>query len=188
MDRAFYYDINSPYAYLAAHRVDELLPGIEWSPIAFGPLLVKTQRIPWSIESEESREAGKREIERRAAERGLPPIVWPEGWPAESYTVNAARAALLAAKQGRIRELSLALYEQLFVFGRRLDEPGGIEAAAEEVGIEGIREAIADPAIKDELRERTDAAIERGVVGIPTVAVGDRLFWGDDKLEDAAAA
>ena len=183
----FYYDINSPYAYLAAHRVDDLIPGIEWAPIAFGPLLVQTQRVPWSLKPGE-REEGIQEIERRAAERGLPPVRWPEGWPAESYTVNAARAALVAGRRGRIREMSLALYDQLFVHGRRLDEPGGIEAAAEQAGIDGIREAIADPAIKQELRERTDAAIERGVVGIPTVAVGEQLFWGDDRLEEAATA
>ncbi len=54
------------------------------------------------------------------------------------------------------------------------------------------REALAagpgTGAIKARLRELTDEAVAAGVTGIPTVRVGERLFWGDDRLEDAAAA
>jgi 2-hydroxychromene-2-carboxylate isomerase len=42
--------------------------------------------------------------------------------------------------------------------------------------------------VKDELRALTDSAHALGVSGVPTVAVGDELFWGDDRLEEAAAA
>ena len=41
---------------------------------------------------------------------------------------------------------------------------------------------------RDALRDATDEALRRGVTGVPTVAVGDELFWGDDRLEDAARA
>ena len=44
METRFYYDISSPYAYLAAHRVDELIPGVVWTPIAFAWLLRVTER------------------------------------------------------------------------------------------------------------------------------------------------
>ena len=40
---------------------------------------------------------------------------------------------------------------------------------------------------KQALRDATDAAYDLGVFGVPTVAIGDELFWGDDRLEDAAA-
>jgi 2-hydroxychromene-2-carboxylate isomerase len=46
--------------------------------------------------------------------------------------------------------------------------------------------AAADPEIKQALRDATDAAHGRGVFGVPTIAIGDRLFWGDDRLEEAA--
>ena len=187
MSARFFYDLNSPYAYLAAHRVDAVLPHeVEWVPIAFGPLLVATQRIPWSLQP--GREEGMRECERRAAERGLPPIVWPEGWPAESYSVDGARAALAADHQGRQREMALAVYEQVFVHGRRLDDVRTLEAAAERAGVAGIVEAIQDPSVKLELRTATDEAMARGVVGIPTIEIGGSLYWGDDRLEEAAAA
>ena len=184
----FYFDLNSPFAYMAAHRVDDVLGAdVDWCPIAFGPLLVAAQRIPWSLTPGE-REEGMRECERRAAAYGLPPIRWAEGWPAETYTVDGARAVLVGKRQGREREVALALYAQVFAEGRRLDDPAVLDAAGAQAGIEGLREAVKDPDVKRELRERTDEARERGLFGIPTVEVGGRMFWGDDRLEEAAAA
>ena len=92
------------------------------------PLLVADQADP--VVAGRARRRGPRgcaECERRAAERGLPPIRLAGGLAAPRATrVNAARAALVADTEGRIkREVALALYEQLFVHGRRLDEPGG---------------------------------------------------------------
>jgi 2-hydroxychromene-2-carboxylate isomerase len=52
----FYYDVSSPYAYFAAHRVDELLPvAPRWQPIAFGPLLLEIGKVPWSWQGGEVR-------------------------------------------------------------------------------------------------------------------------------------
>lgn len=185
MSAAFFFDLNSPYAYLAAHRVDDLLGDVEWMPIAFGPLLVATQRVPWSLQP--GREEGMRECERRAAQRGLPPIVWPDGWPAETYSVDGARAALVAKREGREREVTKAIFAQVFEHGGRLDDPAVLDAAGEAAGVPGLREAVKDDAIKRELRTATEDAIARGITGIPTVEVGGRLFWGDDRLEEAAA-
>lgn len=183
----FYYDLNSPYAYLAANRVDDVVPGdVEWVPIAFGPLLVATGRVPWSLKPGE-REEGMRECERRAAERGLPPIRWPEGWPAETYSVDAARACLAAKRGGREREVTKAIYEQVFVEGRRLDDPAMLDAAGEAAGVPGLAAAAREPEIKQELRAITEDAMARGVVGIPTLEVDGRLYWGDDRMEEAAA-
>ena len=50
-----------------------------------------------------------------------------------------------------------------------------------------LQDATRDPRIKLALRRATDAAHERGVIGVPTIAVDEQLFWGDDRLEDAAA-
>ena len=46
---AFYYDFNSPYSYLAASRIADLLPAAVWRPIAFGFVLQRTGRVPWSF-------------------------------------------------------------------------------------------------------------------------------------------
>jgi 2-hydroxychromene-2-carboxylate isomerase len=187
MTARFYYDLNSPYSYLAAHRVDAVLPGeVEWVPIAF-PFVLRAQgRTPWSLQP--GRETGMRDCERRAAELGLPPMVWPDGWPADTYSVDGARAALAAKAQGREREMTKAIFARVFVHGGALNDRAALEAAAAEAGVEGLGEALGDPGLKAALSEQTDDAIARGVAGIPTVEVGGELFWGDDRLEEAAKA
>ena len=74
--------------------------------------------------------------------------------------------------------------------GRDLSDPAAVADAASAAGIEGdaLLAAASTPEVKAALRARTDAAIALGVRGVPTVLVGDQAFWGDDRLEDAAAA
>jgi 2-hydroxychromene-2-carboxylate isomerase len=62
-------------------------------------------------------------------------------------------------------------------------------SAGREIGLDpaDVQAAVRDPQIKRELRDATEAAYELGVFGVPTVAAGGELFWGDDRLEDAAA-
>jgi 2-hydroxychromene-2-carboxylate isomerase len=184
----FYFDYSSPYAYLAAMRIGDLLPDATWRPIAFGALIRQIGKVPWSLGP--GRAAGVREVEERAAARGLPPVRWPDGWPDESYSLLPLRAALVADEAGRIVPFSLAVYRLVFAEGRTLTDPEPVLQAAAAAGVdpEALRAGVADPAIKSRLRANTDEAIARGVTGVPTLAVGDELFWGDDRLEAAAAA
>ena len=184
----FYFDYSSPYSYLAALRIGELLPDATWRPIAFGALIRELGKLPWSLGP--GRAAGIREIERRAAARGVPPLRWPDGWPDRSYSLLPLRAALVAERQDLLQPFSAAAYRMMFVDGRTLTEPADVLEAAAAAGLDtdGVAIGIADPAIKARLRAYTDAAIERKVAGVPTVAVGGELSWGDDMLEAAAAA
>jgi 2-hydroxychromene-2-carboxylate isomerase len=185
----FYYDLSSPYAYLAAARIDELIPDADWRPIAFGVIVKEAGKIPWSF-GEESRAQGFDEIARRAAERGLPPVTYPEGWPRETYSLDRLRAALVADEQGSLKDFTMASFELLFAENRPMNTDEDLAEAARRSGVDPdtVRERIGCEEIKDRLREYTDAAYARGVRGVPTVAVGDELYWGDDRLEDAAAA
>ena len=89
----FFYDVSSPYAWLAAERLDTVLPRpVVWQPIVFGAVLRQIGKIPWSFR-EETKAAGMAEVERRAQDRGLGPVRWPEGWPVESYSVAPLRAS-----------------------------------------------------------------------------------------------
>jgi 2-hydroxychromene-2-carboxylate isomerase len=186
----FYYDVSSPYAYLAAQRVDETLPAKpDWQPIAFGALIQEIGKVPWSLR-DETRVAGQAEIAERARERGLPAVRWPPGWPAESYSLLPLRALLHAFDHGRGKELSLELYRRAFADGVALNVVDVVVGGAEACGLDGeqVRAAVVTPEIKARLRAATDEANRRGVTGVPTIAVGDELFWGDDRLEDAARA
>jgi 2-hydroxychromene-2-carboxylate isomerase len=185
----FYYDFSSPYSYLAAARIDDVLPiRPDWRPVAFGVMVQRLGKLPWSFAADRTEDF--HEIDRRAAERGLPPVRYPDGWPSETYSIAALRAALLAAEDGKLCEVSRQLYDIMFVEGRHLADVETVLDAAERAGLDraAARAGIQRQEIKDLLRATTEQALECGVTGVPTVAMGEQLFWGDDRLEAAAAA
>jgi len=186
----FYYDFNSPYAYLAASRIDAMLPvPASWEPIAFAFVLVARARSPWSMH-EQTRDDGMRECERRATSYGLPELRWPPGWPVESYSLTSLRAAYVAAEHGQLKEFTAAAFARNFAEGRGLAELDDVLAVAVLAGLPEapVREGVQRPDIKAALKANTDQAIARGIYGVPTVATADELFWGDDQLEAAATA
>ncbi len=113
---------------------------------------------------------------------------WPEPWP--SNYLFAMRACTYAFAQGRGHEFTLGAFRAAFQQGRDLGVPEHVLAVAGEVGLDPreVEQATGDPAVKAALRAATEDAHERGVFGVPTVAVGEELFWGDDRLEQAALA
>ena len=191
----FYYDFSSPYSYLAAERISGLFAeaGVEqpeWQPISFGHILRVTGRRPWSIPPEGPDPDHLAEVQRRADERGLPEVIYPKGWPVENYSLNPIRAAIYAKESGRVVSFTLACFRQVFAAGRDMSDVDNVlvAAAACELHPNAVLKGIETQSVKDKLRAATEEALERGVEGIPTVAVGDRLFWGDDQLEKAVAA
>ncbi len=185
----FYFDFSSPFAYFAATRVDVVLPQRpRWVPVAMAFVTAAHERIPWSMR-EEGREPGKRECEERAAEYELPPMRWPSGWPVASYSLPALRAAYVAADAGCLREFSRAAFERNFE-GSGLGTEADVRAVAEAVGLDPEKVwAEADHLeAKGKLKLETERAIRAGVFGVPTVLVGEELFWGDDRLAAAAQA
>ena len=187
MGPTFYFDLGSPYSYLAAERVNSLFDEPpEWQPILLGALFKIHGRDSWANGPE--REDGIREVERRAAEYGLPAVRWPDPWPGN--TLYAMRAATFAKQIGKAVSFSLAGFRQAFAAGRDLSEPDNvmIAAAACELHPNALTKAVESQGVKDALRSATEEAAARGVIGVPSVVVGDQVFWGDDKLQDAAEA
>ena len=183
----FYYDLGSPYSYLSAERLQRVLPVMPvWQPILLGGIWQQSGGQSWGVTDE--REAGQAEVERRAAEYGLMQVRWPEGWP--NNTLNAMRAAVFAQSIGRAVAFSLAAFRQAFAGGRDLANVDNvlIAAAACELHPNAVLKAIETQSVKDKLREVTAEAYDRGVRGVPTIAVGDELYYGDDRLEKAASA
>ena len=165
----FFYDLGSPYAWLAAERMFDAV----WVPVLLGGIFKARGRGSWA--ETDGRAAGIAEVERRARERGLPPLRWPDPWP------NNGLHAMRVAAAADSREFALAAFRLHFTEGRALSDPANVAIAAERVGIEPVED-------KARLRANTDRALELGVVGVPTLVIGDELFWGDDRLEEAASA
>ncbi len=184
----FYFDLGSPYAYLAAERLTSVLAEpVTWQPLSLGGLFKANGRSSWALGDHRRRQTGMAEVERRAGDYGLAPIRWPDPWPG-NYLM-AMRAATFAFTAGRGRELTLQAFRDAFASGLDLSVPAHVLDAAERAGLDPaeVDAATQEPEIEQALREATDAAHELGVIGVPTIAIARELFWGDDRLKDAAA-
>lgn len=187
----FYFDLGSPYAYLTAERISGLftdaeLEQPEWQPILLGGLFKRFGRESWA--NGPGRKDGIVEVERRAADLGLAPLVWPDPWPGNM--LFAMRAATFAKQTGRTVSFALAAFRQAFAAGRDLSEHDNvlIAAAACELHPNAVTKATGTESVKRALIEATDQAAELGVIGVPSLAVGGEVFWGDDRVEEAVEA
>lgn len=198
MSVQFFYDLGSPYAYLTAWRIDDAFGpdlAVEWVPVLLGGIFKANGRSSWA--ETPSRAEGIAEVERRGAEYGLPPFVWPgdDGvgeWPNNGLT--AMRVAAWAHREGAGREFAMAGFFVQFSAGRDLSDPAAVAAAAERVGLSGeaALAGAAEQDVKDALRENTEVALAIGVIGVPSLRVdgadGDtHVLWGDDRLDEAVA-
>jgi 2-hydroxychromene-2-carboxylate isomerase len=181
-----YFDLASPYAYLAVTRSRDVLgaePALQ--PVLLGAIFQRRGHGSWAHTAERERNAA--EIERRARRYGLP-LVWPDEWPANSLA--AMRAATWAMQHGAAAAFAHAAYRRHFGQGADIADVVVLEGVADSVGLPAreLRDAIVRPELKLALRAATEAAWERGVTGVPCLAFGEELFYGDDRLEQAAAS
>lgn len=203
----FFLDVGSPYAYLAGERIERVLPvAPSWEPVLLGGIFKETGRSSWA--RTEARDEGMRDIERRAEAIGLPPMRWPEPWPGDGLAamrvavaaaeghggpgaaMRAVSGATVSAGVAPGRAFLLAAMRVAFRDGRNMAVEESILDAAAEAGLDGpaLLEAARTPEVKAALRARTEAALALRAIGVPTVVVGAEVFWGDDRLDDAAAA
>ena len=179
----FFFGAMSPYSWFAAERIEQLLPQARWRGVLAGAIFKANGRVSWGLT--EHRPDGIEDCRARAAVHGLGPICWPDPWPTSDLLI--ARAMAFAERLG---PFALTAMRLAFLEGADLGDPEAILEAGRRTGIDGhdLEHALGDPVIKDALRATTDEALALGVFGVPTIAVGGQLFWGDDRLEDAVAA
>jgi 2-hydroxychromene-2-carboxylate isomerase len=183
---SFFFGAMSPYAWFTAERIDGLIPQAQWHPVFLGGLFNANGRSSWALG--EGRQEGMGVCEARARAYGLGEIRWPERWPTSDLT--AARGLVFAARKGLLKPFALEAMRMAFREGADLADTAVVLEAGRRSGIAAVEleAALSDQEVKDALRAATEHALERGVFGVPTVIVGDELFWGDDRLDAAAAA
>ena len=182
----FYYDLASPEAYLVAERSAAVLGEVpEWQPVRLGGLRAG-EVGPFRCAAEV--DAYLEDVRRRAERYGLQPPRWPDPFPAD--TEWAMLVATYAKQIGRAVAFSLAAFRQAFAGGRDLGDPDSVmlAAAACEMHPAAIEKGAGLASIRRRLYAATAAAAEAGVLDVPAVRVGDRVFHGDRELEAAADA
>jgi 2-hydroxychromene-2-carboxylate isomerase len=183
----FFYDLGSPYSYLASTR----LAGIEQRtgarahllPITLGGLRKATgHQLPPPQQLKYMSE----DTARWAHEYGVKMQI-PKAFPIS--TILGLRACIAADRVGKAREAMAALFHTYWAEGDDISDPAVIEPSLTKAGLQGkaILAATQEQEIKDGLRRNTDLALARGVFGVPTLFVGERSFWGNDRLQFAEA-
>jgi 2-hydroxychromene-2-carboxylate isomerase len=187
---AFYFDLASPLAYLAAERILHVLPGpAEWRPVLARELPAgQTQE---GFRSAEEAEIFRSELARRAQDLSLLPLRWPEPFPFDSSL--AMRVATYARSIGRTVPFAQAAFRQAFAGGRALDDPDSvlIAAAACEMHPAAVLRGAELRSVSAQLTATTAEAAALGVTDVPAVALtpggpgASRVFVGERALEQA---
>jgi len=187
----FLFGAMSPYSWFAAERIDGLLPDARWRGVFAGAIFKAHDRVSWG--STEYRARGIADCEARATTHGLGPIRWPDPWPTSDLLI--ARALTFAERRAGspradVKALGLAAMRLAFLDGADLGEQSAVLEAGRRAGIDtgALANALTDPEVKDALRSATDEVLALGVFGVPTILIGEEFYWGDDRLEEAAAA
>lgn len=171
---AWYFDFVSPYAYLCLQRLPEVAAEIEYRPVLFAGLLAHWgQKGP--AELAPKRLWTYRDCQWRADALGIP-FRFPGRHP-----FNPLHHLRLAIAAGATPPVVRRIFEAIWTTGADAADPAAFESLCRELKID--RGALAAPSIKDALRANTEAAVRRGVFGVPMFEVGGELFWGADSVD-----
>jgi 2-hydroxychromene-2-carboxylate isomerase len=188
----FWFDLSSPYAYLASTRIEALCAAagarLVWRPLLLGGLFkqIGTADVPLLGFSESKRRYHFAEMDRWARWWGVP-FRMATRFPMR--TVAALRLIVLAARQGDPAPLIHRLFRGLWVEDVDLADDATLRRLCGEVGLDpGLVDRTGEPDVKQALIDATTEAKERGVFGVPTCVVGGELYWGQDRLELVADA
>lgn len=185
----FWIGYGSTYSYLSTMRIERIAESagliVDWKPFNIRAMMIE-KGLPTGpfVPRPEKLAYMWRDLERRAQRRGLP-YVKPPQYPVD--TQKTVRVAFLAATEGWCGRFSRKVFEMNFVEGRSIGARGNLEAALTEIGMDAERiiRRAQEQDIEDGLAAQTRRAIDLGMFGSPHFRVGEELFWGDDRLEDA---
>lgn len=187
----FWFEFASTYSYPAAMRVEKLAShhgiGVNWRPFLLG-VVFREQGLsdtPFNIYPAKGRYMW-RDLERTCKALGIP-FQRPSEFPRNGLL--AARVACRFDEAPWIGNFVRAVYRANFVVDTDISDVAVISSCIDSAGgdTETVLEQAQSPESKQKLRQQTEEAMRLGVFGAPTVVVGEELFWGNDRLEDALA-
>lgn len=170
---AWYFDFISPFAHLHWPKVRALMAESEVAcvPILFAMVLdAHGHKGPAEIPGK--REFTYRHVLWQARREGVP-LVFPPAHP-----FNPLAALRLAIAAGATVEAIDAIFDWIWAQGRAGDSAEALAPVCARLGVDPSLPA--DATVKQALRRNTDQALQAGVFGVPTLAIGEALFWGND--------
>ncbi len=182
---SFYFDLQSPAAYLVSERVLHALPEpAEWQPVLARELDGGEEGV--AFRCAEERDVWRLQLERRARELGLQPLRWPEPFPFDSTL--AMRVATYAKSIGRVVPFAQADFRQDFAGARDLGRLDNvlIAAAACEMHPTAVTRGAELRSVEEQLAAATNGARKTGINQIPALVIDGEVFEGEQLVELAA--
>ncbi len=189
----FYFDFSSPYGYLASGQIEAIAAKhgrtVNWQPILLGAVFKVTGQAPL-IHAPVKGDYATMDFARSAREKNIP-FNMPETFPIATIAASRASWWLLSHEDTSVKEKSGAFihacYRAYFNEGRDITNVDTLTDIATSLGIDAAAmvTACGEQTLKDLLRDKVNAAIERGVFGSPIFMIDNEMFWGHDRLEQA---
>lgn len=183
----FFYFFGSAYAYLSVMRIGKLAQDagirVNWRPFNVRTAM-KENNVALRSEALKVKYMW-RDIERRAAADGVPYVKKPI-WPTDPDLL-ANKIGIVAAKGGWCEKYTTASFRAWYLDGMALGDRSCLEQVLKPLGqdIDGVIAEAQSDSITEAYAKETDIALSHGVFGSPSFVIGDELFWGDDRLEEA---
>ena len=185
----FWIEYGSTYTYLAAARIGQLAAAkaveIRWQPFFVMPIMAELGMTQGPFLPYPSKTAYMwRDLERRAARHAVP-YVRPSTYPVNSLLT--ARIGCIAAEEGWCQGFTETVFRLHWTRNILIGSDENIRTALMALGQppEALIAKAQTPQVKDKLKHQTDRAKALGIFGAPAFTVGQELFWGDDRLDDA---
>ena len=186
----FWFSVGSTYSYLSIMRLAavEAETGVAftWRPFSVRDIMVEMDNIPFRTKPIKAQYMW-RDVERRARKYGLSPKL-PAPYPLPEFDL-ANRVAIVGREEGWCRDYAVATYRRWFEGGVPSGSEPNLSESLAEIGQDAatVIERANAPATEAAYQAATDEARALGIFGAPTFVVGEELFWGDDRLDDAIA-
>ncbi|MEL0028147.1 MAG: 2-hydroxychromene-2-carboxylate isomerase [Perlucidibaca sp.] len=171
----FFFDIASPYSFLAALQVPRLekLAEVQWRPFLIGGVFKASGNVMPAANPAKGQYMFQ-DLRRLFAYYGEP-FRFPSRFPMNSLQAMRCITALPVTERPAA---TLKLYRAYWGEDRDLADPAVL---GELLGAEVVARA-SDEAVKAELKETTENAASRGAFGAPTFFVGKDMYFGEDRV------
>ena len=185
----FYFDFASPWAYLASTRIERLCAErgatFAWRPIDLARVRALVERPDAPPPCAAQFAYAVADIQRWARRYGVTVAM-----PAQASTNPALCGCFLARDMGCEARYIHRVFQARWAESEALDDDAVLQAIAADCAMEAdtLRRAMAGEDTADRLEQTCRDAAERGVFGVPTIFVGDEMFWGNDRLDFVAEA
>ncbi|MDA8678731.1 2-hydroxychromene-2-carboxylate isomerase [Luminiphilus sp.] len=190
MQLDFFYDLSSPWTYLAFNNLQPIIKEtgavVRWRPFLVGgvfnavnPGVYEARAVPTDPKVAHN----FRWLHEWARLADIPLVFPTEHHPVKSVLAMRVCCAL-EPQQNALQQFSAAAFDAYFAQGDNIDDPAVLARVADSCGLDGksLIEQAAEQSIKDQLRGNTDAAIALGAYGSPSLFIADKLYFGNDQL------